>query len=154
MRQLKIEEVEMKISGVNLRSEKHGDEEVPATDINLEANMPLSILNQISVDEINWGDMLWKEDDEMKGHCITNINFHREYQDQELHVYVNEDEPIKFSEVTIKRVKAEPVPGRRVILKLQAQVHPDKEQNGELSYALHEHVRVDILPSKQADIED
>lgn len=154
MRQLNITETHMTLTSVNLRAEKHGEDQVPATDVNLDANMPVEFLDEISVDKIDWKGMLYTKDGEIKGHCIHTINFHREYQEQELHIYINEKKPLKFVDVNIKKIKAEPAQGHRIILKMQAQVHPTKAQNGELSFALQDEVRVDILPSPQKDIED
>jgi len=150
-------EMNAEVTKYNPRKELHGDEGVMAGDINITANLPVSVLSLIAVDEFDFEAVLYNDNEELKQLCFNRLDFFREFDDMRLELTLDEDtDPIIMNNVKIKKLSAELLPGKRVDLSFQAQMHPNEEESGELHVSmLKAGVRVSVSnQSGQSDIED
>lgn len=153
---LEIENMEMKVTNVNTKTENHGDEIVLATDISLMANMPVEALSKFSEADKDWAKqwraLIWNDKGEITGHCLSHLGFHHEFSEHTVKIMDEEQKIMEFHDVRVNNFAAEPMPGYRVNLKFQLRVHPSKHQNGELTALQKTITDVEILGSPQGDM--
>ena len=156
---IKTEGATAKITNWNPRTERHGEEEVMAGDIDIVTNQPVEVLGDIAVDLVDWRGFLYKDSGEVRSLCLEPLRFHREFTEMELaFLAANEDDDVVLSVHVnkVKKIVAEIENGYRVNLKFQAQVEVDRDESG----AIHELEVVQGVAfelqkaDKQADIED
>jgi hypothetical protein len=157
MKKFEIERMTMFVNNVNLRKENAGeDDKVLATDVDLEANLPSEVLGMLAVDDLDWEGFLWKPSGDVNGHCLTEIGFHRVFEDYKFSIGPTAKQQITFNGAKVKKIKATPVAGTRVTLKIQVQIHPMGDDLGSLADMMQTEAMVTLIAPKRAqmDIED
>lgn len=153
---LEINSMAMSVNNVNTTTESHGTEQVLATDISITANLPVEALAKFSETDQNWADkwkkILWNKEGEITGHCLKHLEFHHEYKDHILNIDDEDEHTMVFEKVKISKFQAEPLPGHRINLKFQVRVHPNKQQNGELTALQKQETVAQIIKSPQGDL--
>ncbi len=130
---IKTEGATAKITNWNPRTERHGEQEIMAGDIDIRTNQPVEVLEQIVVDKADFKTFLYKNNGEVKAFCLKPFQFHREFKDMEL-AFLNEDDEVMLSvhASKVRNFVAEVEAGHRVILKFQAQIEVDRDESGEI----------------------
>ena len=153
---IQIEEDEMTVKNYNGTTEKRGNDDVLATDLNLSVNKPVDFLGKFSESDKDWPkiwkSLLWNDKGEITGHGLKHIEFNQEFSGHRITVRDEEEKEMVFEDCKVKKFHAEPLPGFRIDLKFQIRLYPTKQQNGELSALQNRTTGVAIMGSPQGDM--
>lgn len=156
-----LHEQSAKVAHVNLREEKHGDEDVLACDLRIETSMANAFLAQLHPDllsslygrdgQLDLGDnhlsklrypklapLQW--DGQITGGKIT------------LHAPVSDDDLVIFADVD--KLKLAPQDGGTVIVTFRAQFCPDGDQAGRIPFLLGKMVEISVEKPAAAAADD
>ena len=151
---LNIDKTPALMRNINIRKERHGDEVELGADINLEVNLPLSILEVLAVDQVDWKNTFWSKDGIPLVTGVTSIKFGREFENIRARIWFDGEEgDVTLRETKIKKISAAPQPGSRVMLTLQIQCAPSAEDVAMLTEAYLDDIHV-ALYADRVDIED
>lgn len=158
MIKMTLNSTDAKLKNVNLRLEKHGQEEkVLGTDINITAAVDADFLNSLAVGEdMDYKTFLFDEKGQVKASGIKAIAFDREYVEHNVSIAVpslHDDKFCELHDVKICKLSASPDFGNRVNLSLQVQCHPSEEQHAFLHEAWKDgDISLTISEPKQGDL--
>ncbi len=147
-------ESEGKMTSGNPRKERHGKEDgVLALDLDFACEVEAEILDQLALgDEFDWGS-LYDKDGQVKNIGLKHIAFGREFEEHELLIEIG-DRTFEFRDALIKKFRAEPIFGNRIMLKFQAQLHPDEADVGPVLEGLVNGCRVTVGPGETEPADD
>jgi len=147
MLSLELKGVDADMTSGNPRKERHGQEDgALALDLDFSCEVLSDVLNQLSLgDEVDYDNLLYDEDGQVKNTGIKRLVFARELEDHDLELKISKRK-FDFTEVTVKKISAEPIFGTRVKLSFQAQLHPDDKQIGPVLEGLVHGCKLTIGP--------
>lgn len=126
-----LPDMDMTLSNMNLRREKHGDSKVMAIDLNASLEVGPEVLSQlVSNTDEDFKHLLYDEDGNRKASGMGQINFTTEFNKHRIKLnHSIDDEYAKvFEDVKLCKFKADPQAGHIVDLSFQIQIQPSKEQ--------------------------
>ncbi|HEY8606597.1 MAG TPA: hypothetical protein VIM12_05725 [Noviherbaspirillum sp.] len=148
----------VKIVNINSRTEKHGDDNVLAIDLQIEARMPNDSLSMFSStlktalyfkDESVQGDLV---DDKTHAPNLRNpllgpLKWGAELEHMQLRVHhgVRGEDDIVFSESKINKFKFICQEGGTVVIAFRAQVHPTEKDAAKLLTLIQSEVHVSVI---------
>lgn len=148
----------IKITNINTRTEKHGDDNVLALDLQIEARMPNEALSMFSStlknaiyfkDESIQGDLV---DDKTHAPNLRNPllgplkwGAEMEHMQVRIHHGVRDEDDIVFSEAKINKFKFICQEGGTVVIAFRAQVHPTEKDAAKLLTLIQSEVHVSVI---------
>jgi hypothetical protein len=145
------------ITNVNQRLEKKGpDGKDVGFDIDIDAVVPIDVLNDLAVDcHIDYKGIFYNDEGNLKQSGVDKLVFDRVYEEHRFKLSmdnISEDCEI-FPEVTIKKFSAVPDAEKMVKLHFQVQCHPSDDALLFLRQAqIKDSVLVEIEEPKQQDL--
>lgn len=157
--ELQIDTTPARVTSVNNRTEKHGEDEVIGQDVNLSLSLPLEVLEQFAVDDNppDWRAFLYAPDGTPRSLSLKPIQSKIEFHEHEVTLAYTDDEGEKssrrFDDAIVKRFAFTAAAGYRLDASLQVQVHPeDARDMGWLVQLLAAgEATVQIGPPRQTD---
>lgn len=141
-----------KVAHVNLREEKHGDEDVLACDLKIEAKLPNSFLCQLHPELpaslYERGSELDLGDDHLSKLRYPLLTMPLQWEGKivggkvTLHAPVSDDDLIIFGDVD--KLKLSPMDGGSVTVAFRAQFLPDGDQAARLPFLLGKLVEISV----------
>lgn len=153
---LVLPEILAELTHINVREEKHGDEDVLANDLSISVVLPAhETLQQLCVgDSQKLIDAFWTEDGKSREPTISSIKLTHKLKDHVLRLSVGIDDMITFDDVTLKKFSWTPENGHTLTLKFKAAILPDENEMAHIATGLNKHIQIAIDPPRQMDIEE
>lgn len=154
-----IENVKGTITNLNPRPENKGKKEKElAYDINVKMEISIGILDKLAVNEkLNYSEFFFDKKGEVRHTGIESLVFNREFDEHWLIVDMDlvTEQRETFGPLKLKKFKATPVFGHRVILTFQAQCKPRDEELVFINKALiKQEVLISTRVPDQIDLEE
>ncbi len=142
-------------SSINVRTEKHGDEDVPACDVTVGAIMlEPEELNALLEDPKAHGALFVKDDAGFSSpafpqfHAFTLVD---KFEDALVHLHVGMGPTlIELEHSKLARVSLSPQPGGMTAMSVQVQSTPPSEKIGQLSAYMNHEISIEITDGKRA----
>ncbi len=157
---LKLQNVTALLANLNTRTEKSGDEDVPAADINIELNAGREVLDFFSTslktdlfDEHGPRDLadgVTLKHPEVRG----PLGIEGEMTGAKLIIEHGVGKPMELIDVTVTKFKITPVEGGSVALGFQVQAKPDEKQIGKLYIWQRQKITIGIVPAELPEMDD
>ncbi|MEN8820057.1 MAG: hypothetical protein ABF271_03020 [Abyssibacter sp.] len=148
----------LKLEDVNLRSERHGEEEGAATgvDLKLTGTLQSSQMAQLWHSPETWERLksaFWNDDLELKTVGLGFIPNDSDFQNCRVDLYPEFTDDIAMSEASVNQHKFKPLPGGVCEVKLRVQCHPSREEIAALAGMLKREMPMELW-SRQMDMLD
>lgn len=149
----------LKLEHVNLRSERHGDEEGADTgvDLKLTGALLVSQMGQFWHNPETWNRLqgaFWEDEpEELKVVGIGFVPNDSDFKNCRVDLRPEFSDDLALSECSVNQHKFRPLPGGLCEVKLRVQCHPDREEIAELAGMLKREFTVEIW-SPQMDMLD
>lgn len=161
------------INSVNMRAEQHGDNPVPACDINLSFETTAKVLNGFDKD---LREALYVEEEPRNGQrrvpgtgkddplegpryrfsgVLGPLPIRKEWPGYKVGIIFGDiasSVEIDMSEVKVCKIKAEPKDGGTCGIALQLQCHPQKDVYGDLALILQKEVKLTLTPPTASEL--
>ena len=156
----------MKLVHINVRGEKHGDEDETAVDLSFRANLPNDVLSEFSP---TLKSSLYAKPDspqqeipdpnhltEVKNPQLGSLKWDLKYDFARVVVHhgIDGSNDLIFGLARIKKFVITPKQGGTCEIQFQVQVHPEPKQSGVLLEILNQEVYVTIDPEGGEEEED
>lgn len=169
---LNIEKQHASISNVNFRKENHGKQHVLAADVRFSMELPISRLNDLSVDKppISFDEFFYdhkiEDNEDIEGGTISKkrefgistIALNIELFEHDISIQADGEHmpPLEFSQVKINSFSIEFQQNRMMKLsgRLQFEAPNDDETTGHLAGFIKSQVKMTIEPPAQQDLVD
>ena len=154
---LEIEEQLIKIAHVNVRTEKHGDDDVLAVDLKLQARMSNDVLSQLSP---SLKSSFYHKDDSIQGDIIDEPGYlpnlknpsigpvkwagKKEHQRLVIHNGVRRDDDIVLADSKADKLTLDLQEGGTVLASMRVQVLPDETTAAKLLALLNQEVHMSL----------
>lgn len=164
---LEFTKVAMKLANVNVRSELHGDEREPASDLKFEAMVSNDVLSQLDgglksalyhydsarpdlVDEGKKGEPGFLPHLRFPRLGQEGFKWNDEMAGASVSILVKgAKKPLELKDVKVNNLKLSPKDGGTVALALRVQCHPDEDAFGKLATLVQSEVEVTIVPAAE-----
>jgi hypothetical protein len=153
---LNIPEIIAQLDHINTRSEKHGEEDVLACDLNISVVMSAhDMLEQLCIGNPQpLLDAFWDAKGQASEPTISAIKLNHKLKDHTFKISIGIDDAITCEEVTLKRFSWIPENGHTMKLKFQVGMTPDEEDFAHIASGLKKNVQITVIPPAQMDIEE
>lgn len=152
------------VSSVNMRAEKHGDENVLASDIKFEVHLPNTVLNEFDKGLMNalYREVRKGEQQELIGDnkCVAvrfplldGFKWEEEFTGYKV-VIASElglADPLELADITLKKFAFDPKEGGSVVVTFNAVAHPSSDEAGELCALIQENVNLTLIAPQAAE---
>lgn len=148
----------IKVTNVNARTEKHGEDNVLALDLQIEARMSNDALSMFSPtlknafyfrDESIQGELI---DDKthapnLRNPLIGTIKYGAEFDHMQVRIHhgVRDEDDIVFSDAKVDKFKFICQEGGTVVIAFRAQVHPTEKDAAKLLTLIQSEVHVSVI---------
>lgn len=132
MKKLQFEPIEVFVKNINLRREKHGEENKMAVDINLRATVPPAILDSLvyGLDK-SFESILFSGSEHQKTSGLNTLQFDTQFSSYIIELnysQLDQDRALRFTNVKLGKFSATPQNGGFVELCFQVQLNPQSDE--------------------------
>jgi hypothetical protein len=144
---------------LNVRTEKHGEEDVNAVDLNVSFEAEPDFIDALATEgemlidgheePVGWGNFLYHQNGSMRLLCLkTDFTFDKEYKDHTVNVFHGRQKIGEFGGATLCKIKASAIHGRRFEVTMQIQTKPTPPEMARLYDANNKDIRIVVKPPK------
>lgn len=165
---LRFTEQPATISSVNVRAEKHGEDPVPACDVGITFECGAKVLDSLGK---GLREVLYANEDGRQARVpgsgdaedgpkrrfpnLRPLGFDMEWPGYKVGIVWGDlasSITLDLSDVTVKKIKAEPKDGGTVAVSLQMQCHPKKEIYGDLAQLNQREIKLALAPPSASEM--
>ena len=152
------------VSSVNMRAEKHGDENVLASDIKFEVHLSNTILDEFDKGlkasfyrEVRKGEQPDLIGDNkfaaVRYPLLGGFRWEEEFTGYRVSIgsELGLSDPLELSDITLKKFSFDPMEGGSVTVTFNAVAHPTSDEAGELCALIQQHVQLTLIAPQAAE---
>ena len=152
------------VSSVNMRAEKHGDENKLASDIKFEVHLSNTILDEFDkgLKAALYREVRKGEQPDLIGDnkfaavrfpLLDGFRWEEEFTGYKVSIAseLGLVEPLELSDITLKKFAFDPKEGGSVVVTFNAIAHPTSDEAGELCALIQEHVNLTLIAPQAAE---
>jgi len=155
---IEIDKTTAKIANVNIRKEKHGEDEKVACDLKLSFLTGCAFLDQLAAEtiEMPYEKLLYDERGNKVALGISAISYSNQYEDHEIMLsqHIAEEENQCFSDVKINKIAVTIESNKSVGVSIRCQFYPEEDQLTWLAERMTHEIELTVVPPKQEDLAD
>ena len=152
---LTIPENIAELTHINIRTEKHGEEDVTACDLSISVVLPNEVLDQLFISEAApYKSAFWDAEGRVSEPTISGIKLSHNFKGHTFKISVGIEDAKASDDVAIKGLSWTPENGRTLKLKFKVGIRCDEEDIAHFATGLNKHVQIAVIPPAQMDIED